>query len=401
MTAGETLALGPLDIASGRPIGLDPAAPALPSPARAGPPVRHLERAVLAALARPPCVVSFSGGRDSSAVLALATRVARHEGMPLPVPVTLRFSRAPEADENDWQERVVAHLGLPDWIRLEFDDELDLVGPVASEVLLRHGLVWPPNSHFHVPVLDQARGGSVLTGIDGDGLLASWRWARPAAVLGRRVPPRRRDLLRVGLALSPQPVRRLQTRWSASPDISWLQPQARRTLVRRWTAVSAAEPVRWDARVRWWAQLRSVRMVQQTFALMAAHAGVLAVHPLADPSFLAAIAGAGGRWGLGDRTAVMRSLFGDILPEEVLQRRTKARLDGPFWNRHSRSFVAGWHGEGVDRSIVDTDSLRAIWSTAVPNALTSTLLQSAWLRSAAGPGRSAGGQAPQAVPDER
>lgn len=381
MTATDAT-LGPLDIASGRPIGIDPAAATLPPSTTADPPVVHLERSVLTALAKPPCVVSFSGGRDSSAVLALATRVARREGLPLPVPVTLRFPKAPEADESDWQERVVTHLRLSEWTRLDFDHELDLIGPIASDVLRRHGLVWPPNSHFHVPVLDQARSGSVLTGIDGDGLFASWRWARAAAVLSGRVRPRPRDLLRIGLVLSPPPIRRLQARWSASPDTAWLQPAARRMLLRRWAVLNATEPVRWDERVRWWAKLRSVRTVQHTFARMAADAGVLPVHPLADPDFLISIARAGGRRGLGDRTTIMRMLFSDLLPDDVLARRSKARLDGPFWNRHSRAFVAAWTGEGVDHRLVDPHALRAMWCADVPDAHTSTLLQSAWLQTA-------------------
>src|SRR5215212_1324990 len=54
-------------------------------------PLEALEEAVLPALTQPPCLVSFSGGRDSSSVLAAATRAARREGLPAPVPVTLRI----------------------------------------------------------------------------------------------------------------------------------------------------------------------------------------------------------------------------------------------------------------------------------------------------------------------
>ena len=45
-----------------------------------------LERILLGALQRAPCVVAFSGGRDSSALLAEATRVARVHGLEDPVP---------------------------------------------------------------------------------------------------------------------------------------------------------------------------------------------------------------------------------------------------------------------------------------------------------------------------
>jgi asparagine synthase (glutamine-hydrolysing) len=70
----------PLALASGVVWGRDPAASPLP-PAPPGVTVRAaLEAVMVRALHRPPCVVSFSGGRDSSAVLALATHVARREG---------------------------------------------------------------------------------------------------------------------------------------------------------------------------------------------------------------------------------------------------------------------------------------------------------------------------------
>ena len=80
MSITADLLLTPLEVATGAPLGADPAAPSLPMP-RPGGPVAALEHSVLGALLRPPCVVSFSGGRDSSAALAVATRVARQQGI--------------------------------------------------------------------------------------------------------------------------------------------------------------------------------------------------------------------------------------------------------------------------------------------------------------------------------
>ncbi|WP_416904082.1 asparagine synthase-related protein [Micromonospora echinospora] len=131
-------------------------------------PLAALEEAVLPALRRPPCLVSFSGGLDSSLVLAVAVRVARRAGLPEPVPATWRFTGAPRADESDWQDRVVAALGCPSWQVLRADDDLDLTGPVARRMLLRHGLLHPANAHLHLPVVELASGGSVLTGAGGD-----------------------------------------------------------------------------------------------------------------------------------------------------------------------------------------------------------------------------------------
>jgi hypothetical protein len=91
-----------------------------------------LERAIARALRRSPCLVSFSGGHDSSLILAAATKVARREQ--LPAAVTWRPDGAPAADESAWQEAVVAALQVSDWIRLAADDDLDFVGPVVTGV---------------------------------------------------------------------------------------------------------------------------------------------------------------------------------------------------------------------------------------------------------------------------
>ena len=151
--------LTPLEIASGIVFGVEEDAPgpgAAPSAASAR---DALEAAVLPALQRPPCVVSFSGGLDSSAVLAVASSVARREGLPLPVAVTLRFPGNAEADETSWQESVVSAVPVGDWDRIEIRHELSVVGPVATEALREHGLLWPFNAYVHVPVFERARGG--------------------------------------------------------------------------------------------------------------------------------------------------------------------------------------------------------------------------------------------------
>ena len=80
-------------------------------------PREALERAILPALLRPPCLVSFSGGRDSAAVLAVATALARREGLPAPIPATNVFPAADDSDETAWQELIVRHLGLSEWVR--------------------------------------------------------------------------------------------------------------------------------------------------------------------------------------------------------------------------------------------------------------------------------------------
>ena len=95
-------------------------------------------------------MIGFSGGRDSSALLAVATALAQREAWPKPVPVTLRY-HSERTVERPWQEMMIAHLGVDDWVRLKLTDELDFVGPVAAEGLHRHGVLFPANAHMIVP----------------------------------------------------------------------------------------------------------------------------------------------------------------------------------------------------------------------------------------------------------
>ena len=117
-----------LEIVTGMPFGSCPIAVStdpVPLPREA------LASLLRPALANPPCVIAFSGGRDSSALLAVAVDLARREGWPLPIPVTLCFSGA-ATEETGWQEMVLRHLRLDDWVRMQIGEELDLLGPLAT-----------------------------------------------------------------------------------------------------------------------------------------------------------------------------------------------------------------------------------------------------------------------------
>lgn len=380
MTPGRPAgSLHPLELALGIPIGIDPTAPRLPFDAAQPDPRAALEQAVVGALERPPCVVSFSGGRDSSAVLAVAAAVARSHGLPPPVPVTARFPRSPATDETPWQELVVGHLGLDTWVRIELDSELDLVGPVAREVLDRHGLLWPANTHFHEPFLRLAAGGSLLTGIDGDGLLSGWHWQRAADVIARRVRPRLRDVRHLAHALAPPSIRLVGERRRTAFDLPWLAAGARGALGEALARDQAAEPATWRSWVEWYAARRSLRLTIDSLDRLAGDHDVVAVHPLAAPAFLAALGRAGGRTGIGDRTTVMRRLFGDLLPSALATRTSKASFAGAFFAEHARAFVERWSGAGLDPATVDVAALRRHWAGATPWAASSSLLQAAWL----------------------
>ena len=147
--AGAPYVMQGIELATGLVIGVDRSrAPLRPRPVAPAELPSILEQALVPALQRAPCVVAFSGGRDSAGLLAAATRAARRHGLPLPIPATYRFPGIEEADESAWQDSVVRHLNLEDWVRIEVTDELDLVGPVAGPLLRRFGPLWPAEQPF-------------------------------------------------------------------------------------------------------------------------------------------------------------------------------------------------------------------------------------------------------------
>lgn len=380
-TAAEARApaLTSLERAAGVALGSQPVAPLPSQPAETA--RAALERVIARSLERTPCVVSFSGGRDSSAVLAVAAHVARREGLPLPIPFTFRFPGKPLTEESDWQEHVIAHLGLDDWQRVELHDELDLLGDVARRCLTEVGLVWPANAYLHVPVFRAARGGTVLTGLDGDGLFGDWRFGHAQSVLHRRVAPRPRDVVRVGFALAPASVRRVAYRRRGVFVPRWLSPDAGAAYAGALLERAAGEPRRWDRRVAWHAGARALYLAQRNLALIGARDDVEVANPLLDPEFLAALASEGGAAGFGDRTEAMRHLAGDLLPPETVARVSKAAFGDAVWLDAARDFVESWDGAGLDPGLVDPEPLRAAWRAEYPVFHSWTMLHEAWLAS--------------------
>ncbi|MEU7571090.1 asparagine synthase-related protein [Micromonospora sp. NPDC049240] len=350
------------DVAYGVVLGLDPAAPT--PAARSGPalsPLVALERAVLPALRRPPCLVSFSGGLDSSLVLAIAARVARREGLPDPVPVTWRFTDAPRAQETPWQAKIIAELDLTrQWQILQAGDDLDLVGLVARRLLTRYGQVHPPSRHLHLPIVELARGGALLTGVGGDQILDGWR-RRPASLRGRL------GRLRAGLRRRP-------------PDpLPWLRPEVARQARRAFVAEQRAEPHRLAARIAWHLRRRDLTMTRVGLAAIAADHDVLAVAPLLDERFAAALAARHGRLRSPSRRELLAVIADAALPPVIITPRRKATFDEVFLRAATRELVSAWDGSGVDDSLVDVAALRREWSRWRFDSRTAALVQQVWL----------------------
>ncbi|QBI20269.1 hypothetical protein ER308_12295 [Egibacter rhizosphaerae] len=376
----QLVRMTPQEIATGWPTGREPVS--VPDPRLAHRPPREvLEALILPALTEQPCLVGFSGGRDSSAVLAVATDLARSRGLPDPVPMTRRYPGDALADEDAWQELVIRHLGLTEWERIDVIDELDLLGERAIAALRRYGQLWPPMHYVNLWMLDHARGGAYLTGQGGDEVLGSHRLAPIRAVAGQGLRVNRRTLRRAAGAAAPNRVRGWWARRRPDPSVAppWLRAELATAHHAAVLADHAKEPLRADRSIRWQLGFRAVGMAFRNLDLLAAERDVRVRHPLLDPSFAAAMGRTWGWRGPRDRTEALRWLVGDLLPEAVCARLSKAAFNTALFGPASRAFVEQWDGSGVDTTLVDPEELRQTWTSDFPHGGSFALLQQAWL----------------------
>ena len=94
----------------------------------------------------------------------------------------------------------------------------------------------------------------------------------------------------------------------------------------------------------WLGRWRGWRAAAWSAAQLGADRDVMVGSPLIDVRYLAALGRAGGRRGWGDRTETMRALFGDLLPDDVIARRSKATFSGPFFGPDTQAFARRWDG---------------------------------------------------------
>jgi asparagine synthase len=344
-------------------------------------PLEALGRAIESTLDSGPPAVAFSGGRDSSLLLAVAAAVCRRAGVGPPLPITLCMpGLLTETDERSWQELVVEHLGISDWRRIPISNELDLVGPYARRHLLRDGLLFPANAHSVVPMLEAAGDRCLIVGLGGDELLSPQQWRSVHDLLSRRRRPQQRDLLRLAACGVPRPIRGMARSMPTErlDEMKWLRRSARPRLVRS-VGRGLEQPVLWQASIRHLAARRDVVLPLRAMTRLAEASGRKLSAPLLDPGFVGALARAGGNGGWGTRTATMDALASDLLPAKLVERKTKAYFNRVFFGEESRAFAAAWSGQGLDETLVDPEALRREWLSEVPDFRTALLLQSAWL----------------------
>ncbi len=315
-------------------------------------------------------MVSFSGGKDSSLLLTVAVGLARREGLPLPVPVTWRFSGAPRAEESAWQDDIIRLLRVVDWQVMTADDDLDIVAPLAQRMLRVNGVRYPANLHLHEPIAEAATGGSLITGLGGDQVLTCW-YQPPAWAGGAWA-----RLHRLGSRTARAAGRPHQAR----TERPWLRPQVARSVHAAWRQDRMSEPHDPVERLAWRSGRRHLALTRASCAELALAHGVEVHHPLLDKGFLASLAASIPSAGSLTRSELIALVGGDSVPPLVYRRTTKAWFGEVFVGEASRAFAAGWDGSGADADLVDARVLRDLWSTSRFPSGTDLLIQQLWLQ---------------------
>lgn len=326
-----------------------------------------LEDILREALSAGICYVTFSGGRDSSALLAVAVHVARRSGLSLPVPVTAVHPDAPASEESQWQHLVLSHLGISERLVVEMRGQQRLLSPSATAALGRRGAFWPEATALQGPLLAGLdRGASLVSGEGGDSIIAGGRAAAVRRAL-RTWPPRRRLLRSAARAVVGEP--------PPSLTPAWLTTEAAEVFR---TRVAGRERLRWNARTGEAIRDPAAQVLFTNVRASIAECGLRPVLPFVDPAFGAALAREGGVLGFGGRGLTFQHLVGDLLPREVIFRTSKASFNDTRWGEVEREFARRWDGSGIDARWVDAELLRAEWLSDAPHPACDFLLHVAW-----------------------
>lgn len=366
------------EIALGLALEHDPAHPRFELVPDPTPPRAALESVLLALLQRGRVSVAFSGGIDSSGLLCLTADVARRHGLPDPVPVTSRFPHAPETDESEWQELVIRHLDLTDWVRVDVGEDAELLGPPATRALLRHGVRWPALLHMQEVTMAAVPGTIHVMGNGGDELTFPTRAGTLQLLRDGRLVRDRAAAAAILHDLRPQLQRFRPGADARVPH--WVRPDARRLVASLLRNHPHTEGFRWRAELERrtnapWALRGHANVVEQ-----GAELGVEIVQPLTSPAVIASMLSAAGRWGPTDRSEGALLLYGDTMPAAVRGRRDKVNFVNVVIGEATREFIRTWDGHGLPDELVDPSLVRAEWDKPQPRYSSFALLQHAWLQ---------------------
>jgi asparagine synthase (glutamine-hydrolysing) len=368
---------------------LAPRSPPVPVEPNSVPPVAALQRAIARELSDgSPCYVAFSGGCDSSLVLSAATVACRAMGVADPVPVTYRYADE-QSDERDFQELVVRRLGLQEWVKFDFGIEADFLSPDTCAELTTMGPLWPPAPLTRARALRTLDSGVWLTGEGGDAVLGPRRLSHLDVAIGmwsrRPAHPPVRRLRRGLLELAPRPLRGRSATAACvrSYGAEWLHPDLRQDYLRRVGELDASEPLRPSLWFGHYLARPHVTIGHASLQAFKARFGLRWVAPLVDQEFLGSLRGGLGWRDYRGRRHLLRSFFSELLPDEIIERRSKATFNTALFGPYTRAFAARWEGTGAPAG-VDAEWLKQHWVSDAVSAGTAPLLHHVWLASEGG-----------------
>jgi asparagine synthase (glutamine-hydrolysing) len=291
--------------------------------------------------------------------------------------VTYRFT-APETDESEFQEFVVRHLGLREWITLDLGEDGDLLSPTTCSELLAGGPMWPPAPLTRAHALRALGGGLWLSGEGGDEVLGPRRVSY--AVRAARSPRVRAAWSGLGeLAPKALRIRAAEADYQEHYRAEWLDGELRQRYIHDAATLSAAEPLRPSEWFGYYLARPSVKVGHDAVRAFMAELGLRWEAPLVAPAFLGALTGSV-RWHeYRGRRHLLRALFADLLPKAIIDRRGKVAFNAALFGPHTRAFAEEWDGTGVPAG-VDGQWLKNHWQSSEVSAGTAPLLHHVWLR---------------------
>ncbi len=323
-----------------------------------------------------PVYVEFSGGCDSSVVLAAAAAVCRRVGHADPVPVTFRFPEYPETDESSFQDTVVEALGLTAWQCFESPD-MELLGGPSRAAQRSLGVAWPPQVFTRAAIWSELEPGVLLTGEGGDEVLGPPLFnplRSVASAARRRDAAAAAQAARLAVMGSSQRARLIVSGNPLGWEVPWLSPELRQEVFALAAHEAAQEPIRRTSWARWYLRAPSVHRMESNLRWFGASFGLDVRCPLMAPAVVWAAVDVVPPYRRRTRTQLLHAAFADTVPGVVRSRTSKIHLTRPFFGGSTKAFAAHWDGSGLPPGI-DAEWLRHEWLTSdEPHAGSAMLL---------------------------